>query len=97
MERPDTESEDESGSSATDASDDEEEAAEGAEARPHSRRAAAKMKVAALDIINGERMPILNRHAVCATLFSNAKLSFRYILRPQEIILTRCAGRLAVN
>ena len=55
VERPGSESsEDESGSSASEASDDEEAGQADANGRPHSRRAAAKMKAAALDIINGE-------------------------------------------
>jgi hypothetical protein len=67
VEWPDTESEDESGSSASDVSDEEEDA-EGAGARPHSRRAAAKMKAAALDIISGELEPVLHGHIVAACL-----------------------------
>ncbi len=94
MERPDTESEDESGSSATDASDDEEEAAEGAEARPHSRRAAAKMKVAALDIINGASHCF---EQACCLQRCSAMLSCLFdVYHGHRRSLTRCAGRLAV-
>ncbi|BDA46715.1 probable U3 small nucleolar RNA-associated protein 14 homolog A [Coccomyxa sp. Obi] len=54
VERPESESsEDESGSSASEASDGEEAGQADANGRPHSRRAAAKLKAAALDIING--------------------------------------------
>lgn len=53
VERPESGESSGEGFSGTDSASDAEEAAVGASGRQHSRRAAAKIKAAALDIING--------------------------------------------